>query len=96
MLRRLCIAIGIASLLAVLDSAQAQEPSWSGPVFASPTQREEIERTDIRLRAYRPFHFYGNTVRRMYYRGNPWPSLRDLNEATRALMPSQPEPRPAF
>jgi hypothetical protein len=30
-------------------------------------------------------HFYGNMVRRYYYRGNPLPSPRDLNDAAHAF-----------
>ena len=32
-------------------------------------KRQAIKNTDILLRPNRPFHFYGNTVRRLYYRG---------------------------
>ena len=45
-----------------------------GVVVARGEVKEEIESTPILDRPNRPFHFYGNTVRREYYRGSP-PSL---------------------
>lgn len=49
------------------------EPGWMPVVFARGELREQIEATPIEQRPYRPFHFYGNTVRRMYYRGTRLP-----------------------
>ncbi|MFT5526809.1 MAG: hypothetical protein ACI9HK_004789 [Pirellulaceae bacterium] len=62
------------------------EPGWCGVVFAQGALKEQIESTPIELRPYRPFHFYGNTVRRMYYRGTALPSIDDLENGTRALL----------
>jgi hypothetical protein len=59
-------------------TASAKEPGWSGTVIARGTQREQIEAMDILERPYRPLHFYGNTVRRQYYRGRSLPVARDL------------------
>ena len=42
-------------------------------VFARGELRREIEATPILERPYRPLHFYGNAVRRAYYRGSPQP-----------------------
>lgn len=39
----------------------------------------------ITERPYRPLHFYGNTVRRLHYRGQALPAPRDLTEGIRAL-----------
>ena len=61
------------------------EPGWRMPVFARGVQRSEIQSTPIHLRSYRPFHFYGNTVRRNYYRGNPVPTPRDMGNSFRTL-----------
>ena len=38
-------------------------------VIARGDDREIIENTPIELRPYRPMHFYGNTIRRNFYRG---------------------------
>lgn len=63
----------------------AQEPGWSGPVIAFGQQRAQIESTPIISRNYRPFHFYGNTVRRRYYRGTVLPSPGDILRGTVSL-----------
>lgn len=70
--------------LAVATTASAKEPGWSGTVIARGAQREQIENTNILYRPYRPLHFYGNTVRRQYYRGQTLPGLRDLTSGTAA------------
>ncbi len=63
-----------------------QEPGWTGPVFARGELREQIESTPIEYRSYRPFHFYGNTIRRRYYRGRVAPTPRDFYNGTRTLL----------
>ena len=40
--------------------------------------RQQLESTPVVKRPYRPFHFYGNTVRRRHYRGTAIPTPRDL------------------
>ena len=70
--------------------AWAQEPNWSGPVFATGPTRARIESTPIEYRAYRPFHFYGNTIRRRHYRGTAVPAPRDLVQGTRVLVRRSP------
>jgi hypothetical protein len=67
-------------------SAVGQEPGWSGTIIARGTQREIIEATDILQRPYRPLHFYGNTLRRQYYRGSAMPNLRDMTRGTAAWL----------
>lgn len=54
------------------------EPGWAPYVLASPQTRSRLAQMPLEQRPYRPFHFYGNTVRRTYYRGTPLPSPRDL------------------
>jgi len=49
------------------------EPGWYPYVIARGADRAIIESTPIEFRPYRPFHFYGNSVRRSYYRGSPLP-----------------------
>ena len=62
------------------------EPGWCGVVFAQGALKEQLENTPIELRPYRPFHFYGNTVRRLHYRGQAMPTVQDVQDATRALL----------
>jgi hypothetical protein len=54
----------IAGFLAV-----PRQSSWGAgsPMIARGAQREIIQNIPIELRPSRPFHFYGNTVRRNYY-----------------------------
>jgi hypothetical protein len=54
-------------------SGEAREPGWDWRVVTFGDQREKIQETPILERDYRPLHFYGNTVRRMHYRGTPLP-----------------------
>ncbi|MBC8357172.1 MAG: hypothetical protein H8E66_34810 [Planctomycetes bacterium] len=68
------------------SNAAAQEPGWWGVVIAPKSIRPQIEATPIIYRPYRPFHFYGNTIRRKYYRGTVVPAPRDLVGATAALI----------
>ena len=54
------------------------EPGWTSRVIKRGMDRVISKNTPIELRPYRPLHFYGNTVRRKYYRGNPFPMPRDF------------------
>jgi hypothetical protein len=47
------------------------QPKWYPYVIARRPDRAVIENTPIEFRPYRPLHFYGNSVRRNYYRGSP-------------------------
>lgn len=71
------IAVFCCCLLAGV-LVHAQEPGWYGRVVLPEAERQVIEATPILQRPYRPLHFYGNTVRRQYYRGRSLPGLRDL------------------
>lgn len=75
----------LASVTCSTAAVPAQEPGWSGPVIALGQQRAQIESTPIVSRNYRPFHFYGNTVRRRYYRGTVLPSLGDVLRGSGSL-----------
>jgi hypothetical protein len=68
------VVCGVLLSLFVATSAVAQEPGWSWQVIAVGQLRREIDNTPIYRRPYRPFHFYGNTVRRQYYRGTTLPA----------------------
>jgi hypothetical protein len=58
--------------------AAAAEPSWSPVIIATGEYRDQIKSMPIEERPYRPLHFYGNTVRRNHYRGNPVPMPQDI------------------
>lgn len=67
-----------ALVLFATRNAAAQEPGWSGKVFLHGETKAQKDATPIEFRSYRPFHFYGNTVRRRYYRRQVLPLPRDL------------------
>jgi len=75
---RLMILFGVAYLLPCLSTASAFEPNWSNEIIVFGERRQQIKSTDMLNRPYRPFHFYGNTVRRRHYRGWPLPTARDF------------------
>ena len=74
------VLLGCAMLTTCIDlgSTEAAEPGWSPVIIASGAYRQQLESTPIVNRPYRPFHFYGNTVRRRHYRGTALPSPREL------------------
>jgi hypothetical protein len=54
------------------------EPSWTYGVVRTGAERDAIKSMPITQRPYRPLHFYGNTVRRLHYRGTALPAPRDV------------------
>lgn len=72
------LAVTILSLLGMyqLGATPAAEPGWSPVIIATGEYGEKIRSTPIQERPYRPFHVYGNTVRRMHHRGTPLPLPR--------------------
>ena len=86
MARFLCCTICFVVIVTFFNSeASAQlrrkrvsEPGWTSKVIKRGTDRTISKNTPIELRPYRPLHFYGNTVRRRHYRGNPLPMPRDI------------------
>lgn len=84
-MQRLCIVVLLACGL-FTSSAAAQEPGWWGVVIAPEPIRSQVRSTPIIQRPYRPFHFYGNTIRRRYYRGTPLPAPRDIVQGSAALI----------
>jgi len=62
---------------------QAQEPGWTGKVVKRGYDRQVSNNTPILDRPYRPLHFYGNTVRRMHYKGRAMPRTRDRQTTSR-------------
>ena len=79
-IQSLCVAVVVMGA-----SVALAEPGWNGTVIARGELRREIKATPILERPNRPFHFYGNTVRREYYRGQAAPRPRDMVNGTRAL-----------
>ena len=67
-------------------SAASNEPGWLGVVVARGELKQWIDSTPIVDRPNRPFHFYGNAVRRKYYRGNPLPRPSDVVKGGSALI----------
>ena len=78
--------LAISNQVASPVSAQISEPGWYPYTFARGVDRDIIRETPMHLRPYRPLHFYGNTVRRSYYRGNPLPRFRDIRMTARNLI----------
>ena len=78
-MRHLISIILVGSVIGlVTPESSAAEPGWSPVIIATGDYRKQIQATPIEQRPYRPFHFYGNTIRRMHYRGNPLPLPRGL------------------
>jgi hypothetical protein len=75
-------------MFAAPNAARAADngPGWLGVVVARGELKQEIESTPILDRPNRPFHFYGNTVRREYYRGSARPRASDVVKGGAALV----------
>lgn len=87
-MRRLAVVLVIGVVFSAFSSGRAlrAEPGWSPVVVATGAYRRQIESTPIHLRPNRPLHFYGNTLRRLHYRGNPVPTLGDISQTLRLLL----------
>ncbi|HBJ34190.1 MAG TPA: hypothetical protein DDZ51_05380 [Planctomycetaceae bacterium] len=73
----LAIAVfGLATLFCAEEST-GQQPGWSPNIIATGQERDRIRATPIEQRPYRPMHLYGNTVRRLHYRGTPLPTIAE-------------------
>ena len=82
-----CLILG-ASVLLCADASAQQEPGWSPVVIPTGAYREAIKSMPIELRPYRPFHFYGNTIRRNYYHGAPYAGGGNLPSGFGAAYPA--------
>ena len=80
------IGLALLAIALLATNASAQEPGWWGVVIAPESVRPHIANTPIIHRPYRPLHFYGNTVRRRYYRGTIVPTPRDIVLGSGALI----------
>ncbi|HBE71800.1 MAG TPA: hypothetical protein DDW52_26960 [Planctomycetaceae bacterium] len=85
-INRLIVACAFIAFACVASTTTAAEPGWTNRVIKVGQDRVVSDATNILVRPYRPLHFYGNTVRRMHYRGNPMPTPRDLWQTTRQLI----------
>ena len=95
MMRLLCgalIALSMGTgfvMTEKVDAAQRRpngEPGWTYGVVRTGNEREEIKSLPVTARPYRPLHFYGNTVRRLHYRGTALPAPRDVVGASAATV----------
>jgi hypothetical protein len=66
---RIAILVVAAATALNVPTIYADEPGRLNVVIARGALREQIRATPILERPYRPFHFYGNAVRRAYYHG---------------------------
>lgn len=71
-----------------------QEPGWAPQIVARGEQRARLQSTPILERPYRPLHFYGNTVRRLHYRGTPLPTPREALALPLLVTQPQQPPQP--
>ncbi len=71
-------ALVISYFMGYTENVSAAEPGWSPVIIARGEYKEQIKSLPMEQRPYRPLHFYGNTVRRMHYRGTPMIAIRDI------------------
>lgn len=85
----LMIAVALTSISGLTESSVSaveppggmpvsHEPSWTYGIVRVGESRDSIKSMPITERPYRPLHVYGNTVRRMHYRGTAIPAPRDV------------------
>lgn len=80
------LAVAAVGVALSENTAPAQEPGWLPVIVADGELREQLNATPIGRRPYRPFHFYGNTIRRSYHRGNPLPQFSDVRRTISAAV----------
>ena len=85
MSRLIFASVAVALVLGAAGPLSAQEPGWTGRILKVGPERAAVDALPIEQRPYRPLHFYGNTVRRQYYRGTPVPMPRDVVDGARAF-----------
>lgn len=87
-MRNIVVIIFLVAVSAITArESSADEPGWSPVVIATGDYRRQIQSTPIEQRPYRPLHVYGNTIRRVHYRGNPLPLPKGVAQV---FNPSQP------
>lgn len=65
-LTRLTLLAVFAFSLNLADSNRAAAQQWTTPIIARGSYRAYLQSLPIEARPNRPFHFYGNTVRRRH------------------------------
>ena len=83
--RRLSLIVLIAFWVSQEKTSFAHEPGWQREIIARGSQAEQIRSRAIIHRPYRPFHFYGNTMRRRHYRGTGRPTVNDVRRSLNVL-----------
>ena len=79
---RLTITVTVILTILLLATACAQaEPGWRTVVVARGAEREVLRATPVVQRPYRPLHIYGNSIRRLHYRGYVLPRPGDVRRA---------------
>ena len=88
--RRIIVSVFSLAVTAVWATSplQAQSPISAGPLYGS-AYRAQIRSMPIELRPNRPFHFYGNTVRRRQQRVNPAPQTPVSTPLYRVVTPAR-------
>jgi hypothetical protein len=91
MLRMMTLTLVLGAVMTISAPTTARaanngEPGWLGVVVARGELKREIEATPIVDRPNRPLHFYGNAVRREYYRGSARPRAADVVKGSGALI----------
>ncbi len=79
----------LTSMFVLSETAQAQNTGYYPHVFARGMDRQIIRSLPIEMRPNRPFHFYGNAVRRI----NNRPALAQSRRFFQPLLPQLPPPR---
>jgi len=79
-------SVASAASNAAVAPAASNGPGWLGVVVARGELKQQIESTPIVERPNRPFHFYGNAVRRKYYRGATLPKQSDMAKGSESPM----------
>ena len=78
-------ALLLTVLFALPLTAKAEE-CWTGKVIKRGLDKEISDATHILDRPNRTGHFYGNTVRRIHYRGQVLARPRDIYNGARAFI----------
>lgn len=75
----------IAAMLTAATNLLAGEPQWRPIALPGSAEARATQQQPLLHRPYRPGHVYGNSVRRMHYRGNPLPQPHDFGAAAGAM-----------
>lgn len=84
MLTRLSLLIALicGTFTITTGTVSSAETGWSPRIIATGDFKAKIESTPIELRPNRPLHFYGNTLRRRYYRAIRKSATRTVSKSS--------------